>query len=257
MNSKTVDINCDLGEGESLDDCLQDALLMPLISRCNIACGGHAGNTFTMQKTAENADKYGVLCGAHPGYPDPENFGRVSLSISADNLLNSVITQIEQLQSIAHSFEQPLQHIKLHGALYNDAEKSPALADILCAEFGSRYDHLCLIGLSGGGMEKAAQKHKLKFLREGFIDRAYLTTGHLSPRSIPGSVYDEPNQCIEQILAMLSSTPIKPLSTKDNQQQKSVLIEADTYCLHGDSPNALALAQHLKDQLSQRGYHIA
>jgi UPF0271 protein len=262
MAPKTVDINCDLGEGTSIDDCLQDALLMPFISRCNIACGGHAGNTLTMQKTLENADKYGVLCGAHPGYPDPDNFGRVSLNINIEDLLTSVLTQITQLQVIANSNQQRLTHIKLHGALYNDAENSAELANALCAEFAKHYPNLGVIGLSGGEMQTAAMQHQLRFLKEGFMDRAYLQTGHLVPRSVEGSVYTQTQTCIEQVFAMLNQLPIKTLTisnapTQSKSKTQSVLIKADTICLHGDSSMALALAQNLQQKLSQKGYKIA
>ncbi|MGJ8680059.1 LamB/YcsF family protein [Paraglaciecola sp.] len=256
MKAKAVDINCDLGEGKTIEDCQQDALLMPFISRCNIACGGHAGNRDTMAQTLKQALDHELICGAHPGYPDPDNFGRVSLNIPVDDLLTSVTSQIQTLLTLAKSLGQPLSHIKLHGALYNDAEKSAKLADALCQEFASRFNHLSLIGLSKGQMERAAAQHKLSFLREGFIDRAYLSNGQLAPRVLAGSVYQESKTCIQQALSMIARKPINTLP-QDNTKQDSVLIEADTFCLHGDSPIAYSLAKKLHQQLSDTGYKIA
>ncbi|WP_158967254.1 LamB/YcsF family protein [Paraglaciecola sp. L3A3] len=256
---KKVDINCDLGEGETFLDCQQDAQLMPFLSRCNIACGGHAGNQLTMLTTLQNAQKMGVLSGAHPGYADPDNFGRLSLEMKVDDIINSVIEQIANLETIAQSIQQPLSHIKLHGALYNDAEKSLSIAQPLCQALTEHYPNLPLLGLANGVMQAAAKSCGLTFLREGFMDRAYLASGHLAPRTLAGSVYQEIPPCIDQVLAMLTQQKITVLKTEQSASNKTtpLYIDVDTYCLHGDSPIALKLAQELSNTLKSEGYTLA
>jgi len=245
-----IDINCDLGEGQTLADCEQDALLMPYLSRCNIACGAHAGNEQTMYQTSLNAKQHGILCGAHPGYADPDNFGRLSLALSIDEVVESVLSQIQQLVKIAAVLEQNIVHIKLHGALYNDAEKSPELAAALCLTFAKHFPHLSIIGLAGGAMQIAAKKKGLEFLREGFMDRAYLADGQLAPRTLSGSVYKNVEQCIAQILAMVQQHAFETLDGG------RVLVQVDTLCLHGDSVIAHDVAKSLGIALARVGYLI-
>ena len=246
-----VDINCDMGEGSTLEHCAQDAQLMPFISRCNIACGGHAGNFITMQQSIKNARLHGIRCGAHPAYPDPQNFGRQSLALSPEHLIDRLLMQINQLDTVATQLSYPLHHIKLHGALYNDAEQSPELADKLCQVLAHHYPHLSVLGLAGAAMETAAKQHGLNFLREGFIDRAYLATGQLAPRTLPGAVYSSVEQCIEQVLAILKHAAVTSLDGH------SLDLRVDSLCLHGDSAIALELAPKLKTALLHQGYQIA
>jgi UPF0271 protein len=252
---KPVDINCDLGEGANLEDCQNDALLMPYISRCNIACGGHAGNTLTIRQTLESAKLHQIIAGAHPGYADPDNFGRVSLNQDVSVTLADVLTQITLLTSHAEDIGVPIQHIKLHGALYNDAEKSPHLAKALCQLFSQHFPNLSIVGLASGAMENAAKLHNLHFIREGFMDRAYMPDGHLAPRALPGSVYTAPEQCIQQVLTILQGRPIKSLESSEHKV-KDVLVEVDTFCLHGDGERALLVAKMLSEQLQSNGYSI-
>lgn len=248
---RSVDINCDLGEGQSLVDCAQDALLMPYLSRCNIACGGHAGNSLTMQKTLHNAKHHGVLCGAHPGYPDKANFGRSVLPIASARLLDSLLKQITNLYEQASDLKINLSHVKLHGALYNEAEKLPQLAMDICQMLACNFPKLAVLGLPHGAMQAAAKQHGLAFLREGFMDRAYLANGFLAPRTEKESVYQSNEPCISQVLSMLNRGEVMTL---DNQR---LPLEVDSICLHGDSPIALALASQLISQLAQHHWIIS
>jgi UPF0271 protein len=245
-----VDINCDLGEGQSMASCAQDTLLMPYISRCNIACGAHAGNRLTMQKTLRNARSNGLICGAHPGYADKTNFGRTSLSISISELIESLVAQISELQQQANELAINLSHVKLHGALYNDAEKSPVLASRICQMLASLFPDLTVLGLPQGAMQSAAQQNGLLFLREGFMDRAYLGSGQLAPRSQAGSVYENTEQCIAQVIALLNGDEFV---TFDNQPLR---LQVDSICLHGDSKIAVDLASRLKTHLNEQNWKI-
>jgi UPF0271 protein len=246
-----VDINCDLGEGQSLASCAQDALIMPYISRCNIACGAHAGNRLTMQKTLGNALSHGLICGAHPGYADKANFGRTSLSISIPELIESIVVQISELQQLANGLAINLSHVKLHGALYNDAEKSPELAFEICQMLASLFPNLMVLGLPHGAMQSAAQQHDLVFLREGFMDRAYLANGQLAARSEAGTVYENSEQCIAQLMSLLNGDEF---TTFDNKPLK---LQVDSICLHGDSKIAVDLARSLKAHLNEQNWMIA
>lgn len=229
---------------------------MPYISRCNIACGGHAGNTETMLLTLKNAQQHQIKAGAHPGYADPDNFGRVSLKQDIQLTIDSVLKQVAGLHTMASSLNHPLQHIKLHGALYNDAERSELLAESLCEALAAHYAHLTIVGLAGGEMQKATKANQLNFLAEAFIDRAYLANGQLAPRSLIGSVYSDPQTCIQQVLDMLHGKPITSLATEALPSQP-IQVKAQTFCLHGDGEKALPLAKALQQNLLNSGYQLA
>ncbi|TQV72852.1 5-oxoprolinase subunit PxpA [Aliikangiella marina] len=246
-----VDINCDLGEGSTASDCIADAQLMPYISRCNIACGGHAGNLETMKASLENAKKNHLQVGAHPGYPDPENFGRNSMKISFNQLESSLIDQISQLEKIASKISVSLSHIKCHGALYNDAESSPELANRLVKSFNTHFPGLSIIGLANGEMEKAAQHLDCEFLREGFMDRAYLDSGYLVSRKAPNSVYHSLELIVKQALQLAQNQPLQ------TYQNNSLRIPVDTICLHGDTPNAKTVAKQVFESLTAQGIDVA
>ncbi|WP_226666474.1 5-oxoprolinase subunit PxpA [Microbulbifer aggregans] len=250
MAGKHIDINCDLGEGSTAEDCTRDARIMPFISRCNIACGGHAGNATTMALSLENAHRFNLTIGAHPGYPDPENFGRKTPQMEIVDLVESVSKQIEVLSREAHRQAVELAHIKLHGALYNDAEANRQLADAIVHMIHARYPDLTILGLANGAMEASATAQGHPFLREGFMDRRYLNDHQLAPRALPGAVIAAFDQCLQQVLSLCAGTPF--LSIHGDPLQ----FTADSICLHGDNPNAEAIARDLSRALSQAGYDI-
>lgn len=238
-----IDINCDLGEGSSIAHCQEDAAIMPYISRCNIACGGHAGNKQTMKLSLINAQKNQLFCGAHPSYPDQINFGRKSLTIRFEKLADSIRQQIDTLIEIAEKQTISLSHIKLHGALYNDAEKDITLAEKLTTLLNQYYPSMCLLGLANGQLQRIAQEQNISFLREGFMDRAYQVNGQLVTRTTPNAVYTDPTQIIEQALKIAQNKPIKSIQGTD------LLLTVDTICLHGDGHNASQVAHDLLKQL--------
>lgn len=247
---KAVDINCDLGEGTAATDCARDALIMPFISRCNIACGGHAGNDTTMALTVGNAKQNRLAIGAHPGYPDREHFGRRSLSIATPELLENIAAQIERLSAIAAQQHCTLDHIKLHGALYNDAEADPGLASSILEMVKVRFPKLKVLGLANAAMEQAAQKTGLLFLREGFMDRRYLNDHQLSPRTMQGAVIKDFSQCLQQTLALIHG------ETFTSIRGEPLCFTADSICLHGDNIHAPAIATRLFRALQQAGVEV-
>ena len=174
---KQIDLNCDLGEGAG-----QDAVLMPLITSANIACGAHAGNLETMIETVELALASGVGIGAHPGYFDRENFGRQERAITPEEAARIVLTQVDQLSEVAGS---RLRHVKLHGALYNQVSADPALAAAVAGELARRWPDLILFALSGSELAAAGRARGLRVAEEVFADRTYQRDGRLTPRSEP------------------------------------------------------------------------
>lgn len=240
-----IDINCDLGEGETQSDCENDALLMPFISRCNIACGGHAGNQLTMDVTIKNAIRHKLLIGAHPGYPDFDNFGRISMEISFESLKISLSKQIHQLNRTANKSHIKLDHIKFHGALYNDIENNPLLAENIANFVLEQYPTLSVVCLANGLLMEKCLERDLSIIQEAFIDRRYLKNKKLSPRIMGGSVIKIQELAIEQALLLAYQ---KPIETLDKQW---IIVKADTLCLHSDNLNSLEIASNLHKALIQ------
>lgn len=248
--SHNIDINCDLGEGETLADCEKDAMLMPYISSCNIACGGHAGNELTIATSLSNAAKHQLNLGAHPGYPDKANFGRFSLSISADKLAQSLKKQMDLISTIATRQQVRLNHIKFHGALYNDIETNSQLADELAAFCKKHYPSMKILGLANGNLNEACRNLDIKFISEGFMDRAYLSNGRLTPRSTKDSVLENKSAVVEQALSLAVNQTVKTID------QKTIDAKVESICLHGDNPNALAIAKSVYRAMSESGVQV-
>ncbi len=250
MTPTLIDINCDLGEGNNLSDCEKDALHMPFISRCNIACGGHAGDDKIMLQSLKNAHQHSLYIGAHPSYPDRENFGRVSLDISLESLQETVLKQISQLEKLANQNNIELSHIKFHGALYNDIEKDKTLANSMANFCNDNFPNLAIMGLANGKLAKACNKIGMNFINEGFMDRVYLSNGSLTPRSLKNSVITNQEQAIQQAKNIALNHPIK---THDGH---NLSLKVDSICLHGDNPNSLSIAKNLHRVFSQNNIQI-
>ena len=227
----TIDLNADLGEGDACDDAL-----LRVVSSCNIACGGHAGDARSMQSTVVTALANGVAIGAHPGYPDREGFGRRSGFLRGDELRTSLIEQIGTLDAIAANNGATLTHVKPHGALYNDAVNDRQLADLVVSAVQATLPGAAFVGLPGSELQNAANAAALRFVAEGFADRAYQANGQLVPRSEPGAVHDQ----LQQILA----------------QAVSLLGKVDTLCVHGDTPGAAEIAKQVRKELEKQGVKI-
>ncbi len=226
-----IDLNADLGEG---DPC--DAELLTIVSSCNIACGGHAGDAETMRITVAAAIMNGVSIGAHPAYPDREGFGRRSGFMSGDALRESLQAQIEALASIAAKQGAAISHVKPHGALYNDAVNDRELADVIATAILATVPEANFVGLPNSELQKAAATSGLDFVGEGFIDRAYQDDGQLVPRSQPGAVHDSLELVLPQAISLVD--------------------KVDTLCIHGDTPGATAVAKAVRDALAQKGVQI-
>lgn len=239
---KRIDLNCDLGERAG-----HDAELMPLITSVNIACGAHAGNLETMIETVEAAARHRVMVGAHPGYFDLENFGRVERAITPAEASRLVLLQIEQLFEIAGS---RLRHVKLHGALCHQVSREVALADAVVADLARLWPDLILYALSGSYFARMASSRGLRVAEEVFADRTYRRDGSLTPRSEPNALITDEDAMVEQVLTMVQRGVVR---TVDGSE---IPITAESVCLHGDSPHAVAFAGRLRKELAAAGIAV-
>ncbi len=241
-----IDLNCDLGEGAG-----HDAELMPFITSANIACGGHAGDTATMRATVALALQHGVAVGAHPGFDDREHFGRRELAMSPIDAAGLVFTQIQALQDVALDLGAAVRHIKLHGALYNMASRDRALADAVVRTVRMTAKEPMLFVLAGSELERAARAAgDVHVVSEVFADRTYQADGSLTPRSRSGALIQDENAAVAQVLRMVREGRVRATDGTE------VPITADTVCVHGDGPHAVAFARRLAQELRQPGIEL-
>lgn len=229
----SVDLNCDMGEGMA-----NDALLMPLISSANIACGYHAGDENLMQQTIELALAHQVKIGAHPSFPDRDNFGRTNMQFTAVEVTDMVKTQIELLSTIASKMNARLHHVKPHGALYNMASKDKTLSAAICTAILETNPKLVVYAQSGSALIVMAESMNLSACSEVFADRSYQSDGSLTPRSQAHALLQTEQEVIAQVLQMVLQQTV----TAEN---KVISVKAETICIHGDGVHALDFAKSI------------
>lgn len=237
------DINCDMGEGIGNDESL-----MPFITSANIACGYHAGDEETMKKMIDLCIQYKVAIGAHPSYPDRENFGRkdlVGTSISAEDVLDIVAEQIYSLQKIAVSAGTQVHHVKPHGALYNRAAKDAKVASFIARAIKETNSSLLFYGLSNSEMKQQAEHYGLKFINEVFADRTYQDDGSLTPRSELNALIEDDDTMIQQVIQMVNEGTVYSVSGK------KIGMLAETICVHGDGEHAVDFAKKIHEVLKK------
>jgi UPF0271 protein len=240
-----IDLNADLGEGAGSDEAL-----LALVSSANIACGWHAGDAKTMQQCVRWAIRNGVAIGAHPSFPDRENFGRSTMHLPPDEITAGVLYQIGALAAIVKAEGGTLTHVKPHGQLYNQAAKEPELAAAIC-DAVRRFDpSLKFFGLAGSGMIEAARKAGLTPVEEVFADRGYQPDGSLVPRSEPGALIEDEAQSLAQTLSLVRDHKVTAIDGS------IVSVNAQTVCLHGDGAHALAFAKRIRERLLEEGIAV-
>lgn len=218
-------INCDLGEGVAWEE-----EIFPFVDVASLACGGHFGSQESLDASLVLAIKYGKKVGAHPSYPDRENFGRLSIKMPVGDLIESIRQQIEWFTKSAQAHHLSLDHIKFHGALYNDAAKDSDLADLLTEFLFENYPQTPLLVPPHSELEKKAKEKGLSIRLEVFADRAYTSDYLLSSRSQPGSLLKDITSVEPQVKRLLLEGQL--LSMEGVQ----LPIQADTLCFHGDNP---------------------
>jgi UPF0271 protein len=229
----SIDLNSDVGEGIG-----NEAVLLPLLSSCNIACGGHAGNDTIIQDTIALAIQNNVRIGAHPGYPDRENFGRKILDISKQELALSVKEQILKVKNFAERQDQKLHHVKVHGALYNLASVDVDIARLIIQVVEKINKDIVLYVPYHSVIQEEA-KGRLHVCIEGFADRSYNSDYTLVNRTLEGAVIHEVTKVLAHVIPMIKE---QSLTTIDN---KMLPFEIDTLCVHGDTTTALQILREL------------
>jgi UPF0271 protein len=244
---RSIDLNSDLGEGAG-----HDGEIMPFITSANIACGGHAGDEATMRATVELALRRGVAIGAHPGYPDKANFGRVPVAMDALALIEEVSAQIRALAEVVKAAGGTLRHVKAHGALYNQGERDPDIARAIAAGIhdDARGASLVVFAPPGSAMLQAAIAMDLRVAREGFVDRAYEADGTLRSRKLPGAVHTDPKVAAAQALSFVRDGGVRA------HDGTFLALEVDTLCLHGDTPGAPAIAEAVRAALARESTQV-
>lgn len=240
-----IDLNCDMGEG--MDN---EAAIMPFISSANIACGFHAGNEYTIKKTIEIALEHGVAIGAHPGYDDPENFGRLSQPISVLDLAELINEQIYIFEKIASPMGAEIHHVKLHGALYNDCAKDATLSKIFVQTIQSIYPDVYIYGLSESKTIQQAIILGQPYMQEVFADRTYQKDGSLTPRHMQGALIVQIEDACKQALKLVMHKKVHTL------QDQIIQLPADTICIHGDGHQAIDMAKAIYTTLKEKGIEI-
>jgi len=240
-----MDLNADLGEG------MDDGPILPFLTSANVACGLHAGGPATMDRTVAQALGRGVRIGAHPGYPDRENFGRTPMDLPLEEVRALVLYQLGALDAFVRARGGRLSHVKAHGALYNRAAKDLPLARAIAEAVRAYRGDLVLVGLAGSAQLSEARALGLRAVGEAFADRRYLPDGSLMPRSEPGSVLRQAAEAAEQALRIAKEGFVV---AADGSR---VRVDAETLCLHGDTAGAVQMARAVRERLESAGVGIA
>lgn len=240
---RCIDLNCDMGETpSSLADGTQEQL-MRYISSANIACGGHAGSTETMRSTIAQALRYGVSVGAHPGYEDPANFGRKELQLSPNEISDSMYRQILALEAIARQCGAAISHVKVHGALYNQAARAPKIARAIADGVRRWRTGVVLVGLAGSVMLDEFRAAGFAVAAEAFADRRYENDGSLRSRKFPDALLHNAEEAASQALHIVERSRVTAVDGS------TVALQADTLCVHGDTPGAVEIAEAVSRRL--------
>jgi UPF0271 protein len=250
---KKIDLNCDMGESFGAYKLGMDEKVIQYITSANIACGWHAGDPLVMDKTVKMAVEYGVGVGAHPGYPDLLGFGRRNMDCTPDEIRSYVAYQIGALQGFCKIHGTRLRHVKPHGALYLTAVVNEVVARAVAEAIVSVDPDLLYVALAGAKGEMMTRIGKdvgLKVVYEAFPDRAYTPEGNLVPRREPGAVIQEPQEVARRALRMATEGVVIAV---DNT---SIPIEAQTLCVHGDTPLAVDLVRNIHETLEKEGVSV-
>lgn len=243
---RRIDLNCDMGEGFTTD-----ALIMPLISSANIACGYHAGGGELMRQTIRLALQHQVAIGAHPSFDDKEGFGRREMHLSSEEIYQIVLDQVNIIRKAAAEEGASLHHVKPHGALYNMAAKDAMVADAISRAIKAIDASLILYGLPNSASETSAIQHGLRFYREVFSDRTYTDQGMLTPRNQPNAMIETAEQSVAQVLQIILQETLQSTTGRE------ISIKADTVCIHGDGEHAVEFAQMINRALHQYNITIS
>jgi len=254
MPVNKIDLNSDVGESFGNYTLGMDEDIIPLISSANIACGFHAGDPTVMKRTIAIAREKGVAIGAHPGLPDLIGFGRRKMDASLQEIQDYVTYQVGAIQAFATAQSMNLQHVKPHGALYNMAVQNPEIWEAVAEAIAALDKNLILFVLAGSNrpdLEAIGARHGIRIGFEFFGDRAYNPDGSLVSRKKPGAVIHDHEMVAEKVLKMVKDGKVVCIDGSE------IDMTADTICVHGDNPSALALVKNIRETLEAAGVEIA
>lgn len=240
-----VDLNCDLGESFGRYRLGEQEEILKYVSSANIACGFHAGDPTVMRETVQLAIANNVRIGAHPGLPDLNGFGRREMNITPREAYDMVVYQVGALQGFLTTFNETMQHVKPHGALYNMAAKNAELAEAIAQAVFDISPSLVLFGLAGSELTKAGEKIGLTSAHEVFADRTYQQDGTLTSRKLPNALITDREQSVQQVVKMVKENSVL------SQQQIEIPLQADTVCIHGDGEHAVEFAKYIHAVLAE------
>jgi 5-oxoprolinase (ATP-hydrolysing) subunit A len=245
-----MDLNCDMGEvPEAVTDGTQDSIMCSLTS-VNVACGGHAGDASTMKATIEQALHWNLALGAHPGYPDRANFGRLELELSPEAITEFVFEQVRGFGEVVEGFGSRVTHVKPHGALYNQAASNRAVARALAAGVFRWRRNVALVGLAGSLMLDVFQEAGFRIIAEAFADRRYEPDGTLRSRKFKDALIHAPEECGKQALNIAEKGRVVSCDGTE------VTVEAQTICIHGDTPGASRIAAAVARELRHASFEL-
>ena len=247
MRAGTIDLNCDLGERDDATGIAADLSLLDIVTSANIACGGHAGDEHSMERTVAAAMERGVALGAHPGYPDPAHFGRAECDIAAQDLEDSIASQVDALLHVIAHLGGELAHVKPHGALYHAAMRRLEIAEVVARGVARVDRRAILVGQSGAPALEVWRRLAFCVADEGFADRCYEADGALRSRKLPNAMIDDPIQAATQ--AVRIATGLGALTTAG----VPVAVPATTIGLHSDTTNAVEIARAIREALIREG----
>ena len=243
-----IDLNCDMGESFGSYKLGHDEQVIKYITSANIACGFHAGDPMWMRQTVRLTEEHGVAVGAHPSFPDLQGFGRRNMSLAPEEAKNGVIYQIGALSAFTAS--KKLQHVKPHGAMYNMAADGGDLAKAICQAVLDVDPDMILVVLAGTPWVRIAQEMGLRVAREAFADRALNADGTLVPRSTPGALIHAADAVVERSVKVATEGKLTAITGEE------IPVDADTLCLHGDTPGAVDLAKAIRSGLEASNVDI-
>jgi 5-oxoprolinase (ATP-hydrolysing) subunit A len=247
---KCIDLNCDMGEvPAAISDGTQESL-MPSLTSVNIACGGHAGDSETMKATVAQALRWRLAVGAHPGYPDRANFGRVELNLSPENVAQFVFEQVRALAAVVASYGSRVRHVKPHGALYTQAVKDRVLAQAIADGVARWRRDVLLVGLAGSPMLEVFRETGFPVGGEAFADRRYEVDGTLCSRRFEDALIHNPREAARQALQIANQETVV---ARDGTE---IAVSADTICIHGDTPGAPQIAAAVAEALRRAGVEL-
>ena len=250
QSKRSIDLNADIGEYTGTSGAAVDDSILDLVSSASIACGGHAGDVEVMQRTVSSAASRGVAIGAHPSYPDRENFGRREMQLSEEELGGQLVSQIEALAACCARAGVNLRYVKPHGALYNVAARDAAVARVIAQAVRSVDPALVLLGLADSTMIYEAEQAGLAVACEAFADRAYLANGTLLSRARAGAVLHDAGTVATRAVVIARDHYVQ---TVDGARLE---VKADSLCIHGDNPEALSLVRATREALEAGGFAI-